>query len=239
MDLINGHIRPGIVRWVDEKNPKIIKVSAPGLFSDQDPADKLPPVKLFSSPAANATTSVKVLDEVWVLNFDNNPTDLYWMRKDDSHDAAADAAALNDTKKDDIKPGKAAEVVMNKNDGGSQGSMYFSNESGVVVKKDDSYIQIGNNGDITMDINYPGRTVKITKEGIILGAGSSAAKPQPVALGDNLQDVINKLSEAIATIEGAAKKNPYTMQIALALAPITLSLQNISSSILSSNVKAS
>lgn len=236
MDLSRATLRPGTVRAVGPKNT--IKVSAPGLFSAEDSPENLPPVKLFSPTAANSITSVKELDEVWVLSFDDNPEALYWMRKDDSFDAEEDRKALDDLdeKEKAMQPGKAPEVVFNKNDKGSQGSLYFSEESGMVMKKDKSYVNIEKGGDINMAIDYPGRAIKIAKEGITIG-GSDAAKPQPAVLGENLQDVIDLLTEAIATIQGAAKKSPYTMQIALALEPLTTKLQNQASAICSSNVK--
>ena len=237
MDLSQGVLRPGVVRKVEEGN--IIKASVPGLFSAEDPPEKLPPIRLFSSNAPNSVTSIKELDEVWVLSFNDNPAELYWMRKDDQEDAQTNLEALNDTKDEKLKPGKDVDVVFNKNDGGSQTAIYSSKSSGTVLKKDDSHVQLDSDGNIKMGIGYPARDIKISKEGIEIGGGSSASKLQPAVLGDNLEKVINDVVEALATIQGAAKKNPYTMQIALCLEPCITKLQNEANSILSSNVKIS
>ena len=237
MELSQGVIRPGIVRKVEEGN--IIKASVPGLFSAEDPPEKLPPIRLFTSNFPNSITCVKELDEVWVLSFNDNPAELYWMRKDDQADAQINRDSLDDVKDKKIKPGKSAEVIFNKNDGGSQTALYASQESGTVLKKDDAYVQLDADGNINMGIGYPARDIKISKECIVIGAGSSAGKPQPTVLGDNLEKVLNDVVEALATIQGAAKKNPYTMQIALCLEPCILKLQNEANSILSSNVKIS
>lgn len=237
MDFAEGRMRPGVVRKVEGGG--IIKASVPGLFSAEDPPEKLPPIRMFPCGVANSITQVKELDEVWVLNFEDNPAELYWIRKDDQEDAEDNRKALDDTDNEKIKPGNATEVIFNKNDGGQQGSLYFSKESGVVLRKDDSYVQINSGGDINMGVNYPARDINITQEGIVIGGGSDASKPQPAVLGDNLEKVLNDVVEALATIQGAAKKNPYTMQIALCLEPCILKLQNEANSILSSNVKIS
>ena len=237
MEFAEGRMRPGVVRKVEDGG--IIKASVPGLFSVEDPPEKLPPIRMFPCGAANSITQVKELDEVWVLNFEDNPAELYWIRKDDQEDAENNRKALDDTDNEKIKPGKSAEVIFNKNDGGSQTALYASQESGTVLKKDDAYVQFDADGNINMGIGYPARDIKISKECIEIGAGSSAGKPQPTVLGNNLEKVLNDVVEALATIQGAAKKNPYTMQIALCLEPCILKLQNETNSILSSNVKIS
>jgi hypothetical protein len=234
MKLTNATLRPGIVRAVEKGNQ--IKVSAPGLFSAEDPPEKLPPVKLFSSPSANAVTSVKELDEVWVLSFSDNPAELYWMRKDDSLDAEDAKEELDKTNDESQKMGEHPEIIFNQNDEGSRGAIYFSKESGLVIKKDDSCIHLKGNGDIVIDGGFPGSRIEISKTNITIG-GMKASPAQPAVLGDNLQDVIDLITESLAAIQGAAQKSPYTMQIALALAPRVAKLQNESSAICSQNVK--
>ena len=76
-----GVMRPGKVMQVLEDG--VIKASAPGLFSDQDDPELLPPIyPPFFTPHANAFSSVKVGDEVWILNFTGNSLQLHWFRKD-------------------------------------------------------------------------------------------------------------------------------------------------------------
>lgn len=232
MKLSEGIIRPGTVRQVLENG--VIKVSAPGLFSDEDTPDSLPPVYRFASGGTNSSTSVEVLDEVWVLSFNDNPTQLYWIRKD--NDIMSDHAnkSLQETS-EEIRPGKNAEILFNKIDQGSQGSIHYSAESGMVIKKDDCIIQLDKSGNIKIYNDAPGKIIEINNNKILIGGNET--NTQPAVLGNNLQLVINDITEAIATVQGAAMKSPYTMQIALALAPLVAKLQMESNGILSNNVK--
>ena len=80
MKLSSGVLRPGIV--IDVLEEGNITASAPGLFSKED-SDKLPPIYPFTGLHANQFSSVNTGDEVWILNFSDNPMQLYWFRKDD------------------------------------------------------------------------------------------------------------------------------------------------------------
>ena len=65
---------------VDEKG--IIKASVCGLFSDQDEPENIPPIYQFPLGGANNFSSPKKDDEVWVMFFDDNPLDLFYIRKE-------------------------------------------------------------------------------------------------------------------------------------------------------------
>ena len=81
MRLSNAILRPGKVLEVVDANGTI-KVSAPGLFSDQDDPKLLPPVTPLLLLHSNQYSTPIVGNEVWVLNFTDNTQQLYWFRKD-------------------------------------------------------------------------------------------------------------------------------------------------------------
>ena len=64
----------------DEKG--IVKASCCGLFSDQDDPEKLPPIYQFPLGGANNFSLPKKDDELWVMFFDDNPMELFYIRKD-------------------------------------------------------------------------------------------------------------------------------------------------------------
>ena len=117
MKLACGTLRPGKVMKVEEKG--IIKASAPGLFSDQDNPDDLPPIYPWFHEHANSYSSVKKDDEVWIMNFSDNPLQLHWLRKDDIENN-------NDFPIGD--EGENVEIVVNREfEDSNWATIYFSN----------------------------------------------------------------------------------------------------------------
>ena len=81
MKLFKGTIRPGLVLEILEDG--LIKASAPGLFSIIDDPNMLPPIMpWFIGNNSNAFSKLKQYDDVWIMNFSDNPQQLYWFRKD-------------------------------------------------------------------------------------------------------------------------------------------------------------
>ena len=81
MKLNKGTMRPGTVLEVLDNG--IIKASAPGLFSFVEDPALLPPIMpWFIGSNSNSFSKVNKYDEVWILNFSDNPQQLYWFRKD-------------------------------------------------------------------------------------------------------------------------------------------------------------
>ena len=117
MKLHKGTIRPGTVREILENG--IIKASAPGLFSFTDDTTKMPPIMPWQIGGnSGAFSKVKLYDEVWIMNFTDNPRQLYWFRKD--------SISMNENLLDTINNESNVEIVCNRNIAGDWCSIYFS-----------------------------------------------------------------------------------------------------------------
>lgn len=199
MKLSSGSLRPGlVVKTLDEG--KII-ASAPGLFSSKD-VDKLPPIYPFTGHHANKFSSVNPGDEVWILNFNDNPLQLYWFRKDNHPE----------NNKELLKE-QNVEIICNREAGTGWATIYFSDGSGWVIKNDESFIKISANGDITLSKNEPHRKIIIDDDAIKIGGSSS----HPAVYGDVLQDVLEKLQIMLQLMQKAAITNPYTLALGTAM----------------------
>jgi hypothetical protein len=117
MKLSQGTLRPGRVIEVLENGE--IRAAAPGLFSEQD-KDQLPPILPFPSWHANTYSAPKIGDEVWVLNFMDNPLQLHWFRKDNYKENLGDIIKEENVDVSKYAPGqrvyhkKFGEGVINK-----------------------------------------------------------------------------------------------------------------------------
>lgn len=201
MRLLNGILRPGKVSAVLDNGK--IKATVPGLFSNTD-TDKQPPIYPFCMGASNTFSSVKIGEEVWVLNFTDNPLQLYWFRKDYSCDY----------NKDIIK-GANVEVLCNRETAMGTATIYFSDGSGWVVKHGESQMHINKDGDIILDhLGSPHRSVMINDEGIFLGGGSES---HPAVYGDNLINILDTIANTLKQIRVAASTSPYTVSISSAI----------------------
>ena len=163
MKLINGTIRPGTVLSVLENGN--IKASAPGLFSFTDEVDKLPPIMpWFMGSNSKSFSKVKEYDEVWIMNFSDNPLQLYWLRKDDID---CPNIPMND---DNV------EILCNRNVNGEWCSIYFSDGSGWVISKGGSSIKIKADGSIVLS-NGINRCIDINGSNISIGSEGKSAHP--------------------------------------------------------------
>lgn len=220
MKLKNGIIRPGVVVEVLENN--IIRVGAPGLF-DRNDGEKLP--KVYPWPCGinkNAYSQIKELDNVWVVNFSDNPAQLYWFRKDDVADNA------------EIIKEENVEILCNKESGVGWATIYFSDGSGWIIRNIDSVIQIKPDGSILLDTGIPHRAIDINAKTISLGTPGGSA--HPAVYGDVLMDVLMKIQVAIELIKQSANMSPYTKPISIALNKLPNQIDELIPKVVSTNV---
>lgn len=222
MKLINATIRPGVIVQVLENGN--IKASVPGLFSSQDDPELLPAITpFFIGSYSNAYTQPTELDEVWIINFVDNPQQLYWFRKDNY---------IENNK--EILQEENVEIICNRESGVGWATIYFSDGSGWVIKKDDSKFQIRSDGSLVMQMNWPNRTIDINSDGISLGLeGKSNHK---AAYGDQLELFCEELLGLLKKVALSASMNPYTAKIGMDLNAGVPTLQNMIGKLTSSHV---
>ncbi len=220
MKLRQGIIRPGIVVEVLDNNT--IRAGAPGLF-DRNDKDKLPIILPWPCGInKNSYSQINELDEVWVVNFSDNPLQLYWFRKDD----------VNDNK--DIISEENVEILCNREAGMGWATIYFSDGSGWVIRNSDSKIQIRPDGSILMDTNIPHRAIDVNMGSISLG--SVGGSKSPAVYGDELMEVLVKIQVALNIIKQSANMSPYTKPIAIALKSLPSQIEKLIPKIISPNV---
>ncbi len=215
MDLSQGTMRPGRVIEVLENG--CIKVEAPGLFSEVD-KETLPKVMPFFT-GTNSFSSLKVDDDVWVLNFDDNPLQLYWFRKD-----PVDLNGLNT---------KNLEILCRRKTNTGWASIYFNDGSGWVINKDNSKVQIRKDGSIMLDSGSPYGKIDVT-DGISLGREGKSS--HPASLGDEVQKCLEEIISALEIIRQSSNMSAYTKPIGVALQGIPEKLKKISAGVCSVNV---
>ena len=202
MKLLNGILRPGIVlEYLGEGK---IKAAVPGLFSEVDEIEKLPPIYHWSGVHANSFSEPKKNDEVWVLNLEDNPLQLHWFRKDPTIE--------NDK---EILEEENVEILCNRETGMSWATIYFSDGSGWVIKNDDSKIQIRKDGTILLDSAWPHRVIDINPQNISLG--SKGTSKHKAVYGDVLMDILLEIQSTLDLMKKASMTNPYTMALGKAI----------------------
>lgn len=203
MKLSKATIRPGIVMEILENGA--IKASAPGLFAFVDDPNKMPPIiPWFIGDNSNAFSQPKVNDEVWVMNFIDNPRQLYWFRKDKISDNTN--IPINE---------ENVEVLCNREVNGEWCTIYFSDGSGWVIGKGESIIKIRPDGTIMMTNGDPNRCIDINGKNISIGSEGQSA--HSAAYGDALEDLLTSLCSLLNEVGMAAMTNPYTMSIGTSL----------------------
>lgn len=219
MKLIHATIRPGKVLEIVEDGAGAIKVSAPGLFTDADGTEVLPPVYPWPfGHHANAYSCPKVEDEVWVISFTDNPLQLHWVRKDDFPENLKDLPLADETQN--------LEVIVNREFEDSKWAiLYFSNDDGWMMRKgEDGWINIRQDGSILLKTNFDKRIIDICEDSIALGTEGKA--------GDNAMlyskwkewadELLNQFK---TTLMNAASANPYTANLAPAFQAVAAALQ--------------
>lgn len=204
MKLCNAILRPGKILQIVDSNGTI-KVSAPGLFSEADKLELLPPVVPFLTSHTNQFSTPIVGDEVWIINFFDNTQQLYWFRKDNF---------IENNKK--ILEEENVEVLCNKENGQmGWATIYFSDNSGWIIKNDKSYIQINKDGEIQLNYPQAHRCIDINSDNISLG--SKGVSSHPAAFADNISEILWKIYMTFEAIKTSSLPNPYTTSIASAI----------------------
>jgi hypothetical protein len=174
MVLSQGHIRPGRVLQVVD-NQGVIKASCCGLFSDVDEPDKLPPVYQFSFGGANNFYMPHEDEEIWLLFFDDNPLELFYIRKENVNE---NLNKLLKTKHEEC------EVLMSKELSTGFVQFYFTDGEGWILRNFDSVIQIRADGSILLDTGSAHRKIDINDNSISLGSIGNSA--HTAAYGDEV-----------------------------------------------------
>lgn len=196
MKLQKGTIRPGLVLEVLENG--CIKASAPGLFSFEDDPEKMPKITPWQIGCnCGSFSQPKQYDEVWIMNFSDNPRQLYWFRKDDTmvHENIPIAE-------------ENVEIICNRDVGGDWATIYFSDGSGWVISKGESKINIKTDGSILLTNGMPNRSIHITGESISIGSENKSASP--AAKGDKTEEAIMAICSLLSSVAIKALTNPYT-----------------------------
>lgn len=196
MKLLKAVIRPGNVISVSDNGN--IKASAPGLFSFVDDPSKLPPIMPWQIGSnSNAFTKPKAGDNVWIMNFLDNPLQLYWFRKDNA--SSCDNIDFSE---------KNVEVLCNKDMSGEWATIYLSDGSGWVISKGESVMQIRPDGSIQLNTGFKHRVIDINTQGISLGSEGKSA--HPAAYGDEVVNALNALAKLLRKVAFTSLQNPYT-----------------------------
>jgi hypothetical protein len=200
MNLYNGTIRPGTVLQVFENGN--IKASAPGLLSFVDDPSKMPDIMpWFIGNNSNAFSKLKQYDEVWIMNFEDNPRQLFWFRKDYIEDNLENLPM----KEENI------EILCNREVGGEWCSIYFSDGSGWVISKGESQVRIRPDGSILLTADLPNRCIDINGSNISIGSEGRSA--HPAAYADETEDVLNEICKLLNDVGMTALKNQYTIGV--------------------------
>jgi hypothetical protein len=205
MILSKGHIRPGrVLEVVDEKG--VVKATVCGLFSDQDEPENLPPIYQFPLGGANNFSSPKKDDEIWVLFFDDNPLELFYIRKDNFPENLQDILGTEY---------KECEVLASRELSSGMVQIYFTDGEGWIIRNLDSVINMRKDGSIFLDTGSAHRKIDICDDSISLGSEGGSA--HPAAYGDKVVSSLNIINNMLNAISSAAKTVPYTIGIATAI----------------------
>jgi hypothetical protein len=200
MKISKGTIRPGTVLEVLENG--IIKATAPGLFNVIDEPAKLPPIMpWFIGSNSNSFSKLKRYDEVWIMNFLDNPRQLYWFRKD----------KIKDNNENIPRSEENVEIICNREVGGEWCSIYFSDGSGWVISKGESIIKIRPDGTILLDTGLDNRCIDINGKNISIGSEGKSA--HPAAYGDTTVEVLTSICSLLSKVATAALPTPFTAAI--------------------------
>ena len=219
MKLFHGSIRPGKVLEIIEDGAGAIKASAPGLFTDADGTEVLPPIYPWPfGHHANSYSCPKVGEEVWVMSFTDNPLQLHWVRKDDFPENLKDLPLTDEAQN--------LEVVVNREFEDSKWAiLYFSNDDGWMMRKgEDGIINIRNDGSILLKTKFDKRIIDICEDSIALGTEGKA--DDSAMLYSKWKEWADELlNQFKTTLMNAASANPYTANLAPAFQTLAAALQ--------------
>lgn len=205
MKFSQAHMRPGRVLEIIDDNG-VIKACCCGLFSDQDKPEDLPPVYQFPLGGANNFSSMHVNDEIWLLFFDDNPLELYYIRKD----------IISETLKDILSNHyEEVEVLASREMPTGMVQIYYTNGDGWIIRNIDSVIQIRKDGSILLDSGSAHRKIDICDNSISLG--SEGGSEHTGAYGDKVVESLDILYKMLNSISLCASANPYTAPIGISI----------------------
>ena len=213
-------MRPG--RVIEVLGSGNVKVSAPGLFAEED-KENLPTVMPFFGLHANSYSEPKIQDEVWVLNVEDNPLQLFWFRKDDrtEHNQG-------------LEQEENVEILVNREAGTGYATIYFSDGTGWMFRNGDSFINIMADGSILIDPNMDNRVIHCCGNSISLGSKDGSA--HKAGYGDETRKALDMIQSCLAAIKMAAAGNPYTKPIETAIGTIPDNLKTQITKTVSPNV---
>lgn len=205
MDMNFAHIRPGRVLSVED-NKGTIKACCCGLFSEEDENDKLPPIHQFPLGGANNFSSPSVDDEIWLLFFDDNPLELFYIRKDMFSEHLQELLSKNY---------KQVEVLASREMPAGLIQLYFADGEGWIIRNVDSVIQMRKDGSILLDTGSAHRKIDICDNSISLGSENQSS--HTAAYGDEIVKSLKSLNSLLKSLETAANSSPYTIPIGTAI----------------------
>jgi len=224
MRLINGEIRPGVVLEVlDEYGT--IKGSCLGVFSDEDDPNLLPPIHQWPSASGTCFNQPKVNDPIWVLFFNDNPQELFYFFQADIKNHSSHILG---------KKPKDAQILASRDSEMGKAQLYYSSDDGWKLSKDDTRFQIDKDNNITMQKeDLEERKIAIDEDGVFIGEKENS---QPAVLGNELQDCLNKIYNALQSLQMDLAGNPYTSPAAVGLGEKLPAIYNQMNKVLSKTV---
>lgn len=207
MKLIHATLRPA--RVIEVLGHGEIKVEAPGIFAEGD-KEFLPTVMPWPWAQCNAYSEPLIDDEVWLLNMEDNPMQLFWFRKDSRQEDTADKGDNIE-----IETETNVEILCNRKTGSGYATIYFSDGTGWMFRKNSSFVNIRADGSIVLDANVDKRVIDICGDSISLGkvGGSS----HHAVYGEELTTCLNNILSALNAIRNGAMTSAFTAAIATCL----------------------
>ena len=206
MKLIHATIRPGKVLEILNDGAGQIKASAPGLFTDADGTEVLPPIYPWPfGHHANSYSCPKINEEVWIISFTDNPLQLHWVRKDDFPENLKDFPLTDESKNLEV-------IVKREFEDSKWALLYFDNDDGWVMKKDeDGWINIRENGSIILKTKYDKRIIDICEDSIALGTEGKAQ--DSAMLWTKWKEWHDELCKQLDILAKVASAQPYTANL--------------------------
>lgn len=180
MELSQVSMRPAkVLKVVDQYGT--IKVSAPGVFTDADDPDLMPPVYPLFSVSSNTFSTPVVGDNIWLLTVRGNAEELFYLRMVDHPHYNQDVSTIN--KEDEI------ECLLRKDTDNGWGELYFSTGEGWIVANGTCKAVIDNKG----NINLIGSSINL---------GSASAK-DPACKFNELKQTLNLICSAFSSLSSS------------------------------------
>lgn len=214
MNLIDCNIRPGkVAQVVDTRG--CIKVYAPGLFSEQDSPDLLPPVYPLGLQHYGQFSSLLEGDKVWILSNNGNSQQFFYIRYN----------IIPTNIKMKLDNGDAnVEVLFSREGKDGLAQIFFNDSEGIIISNGDAIIKM-NEDKILLSTPGVSRTIEISNNGISLG--SEGGSSEPAVLGDKLVDVLDDIYNILNNINNNVTNSPYTAH----LKPAFISLESLKNNI--------